>query len=319
MKILVTGASGFVGQAAIERLLAEGWSVRAVVRELPEVAVRRAEVDWCEIGEISVGTNWTEPLTHCDAVLHLAARVHVLSELENSDLDAYRRTNVAATACLASAAAATGVRRFLFLSSLKVNGEERSRPYDESDTPAPSDPYAISKWDAEESLRRIATATGMEVVVLRPPLVYGPNVKANFLNLLKKVDAGVPLPFASISNRRSLIYVGNLVDAIALCLTAPAASGKIYLVRDGQDVSTPELVCAMANALQRPARLLPCPLSLLHLAGRVLGRGAAISRLLGSLLVDDQCIRRELHWAPPYTLDQGMRETANWFRNKEGR
>jgi nucleoside-diphosphate-sugar epimerase len=211
------------------------------------------------------------------------------------------------------------VRRFLFLSSLKVNGEGRSHPYDEDATPVPSDPYAISKWEAEEALRQVAATTGMEVVILRPPLVYGPGVKANFLRLLQTVNSGIPLPFSSIANQRSLIYLGNLVDAIVSCLGAPAAAGQTYLVSDGQDVSTPDLVRAMALALQRPARLLPCPISLLRLAGRALGREAAIDRLVGTLQVNSLRIRADLSWTPPYTLAQGMQETANWFRTKADR
>lgn len=316
--VLVTGATGFVGQAAIERLLANGFEVRAVVRELPSCADRHVKVDWRRIAEISDETDWTEIVSGCDAILHLAARVHVMSEHLSSPLDAYRRTNVAATRCLARAAATAGVRRFLFLSSLKVNGEGRERAYDECDTPSPSDPYAVSKWEAEEELRRIAAATGMDVVILRPPLVYGPGVKANFLRLLQTVSSGMPLPFDSISNRRSLIFLGNLVDAIEVCLSAPAASGQTYLVSDGEDVSTPDLVRAMAFALQRPARLLPCPTILLRMAGKALRQEGTIDRLVGTLQVNSQRIRHELQWTPPYSLAQGMQETANWFRSEIG-
>lgn len=325
-RVLVTGATGFVGRAALERLRADGWLVRAAVRELPVLADRNASVDWRRIGDLGdlgdlgdmgrTGSDaaWRELVADCDAVLHLAARVHVMNEdAAGSPLDAYRRSNVAATLALANAAAEAGVRRFLFLSSLKVNGVGRSRPYDESDAPAPADPYAVSKWEAEQALQRVSAATGMEVTILRPPLVYGPGVKANFLRLLRAVNSGLPLPLASIANRRSLIFLGNLVDAIALCLSAPAAAGRTYLVSDGDDLSTPDLVRAVAQALQRPARLLPCPESLLRLAGRVFGREAAIDRLLGSLPVDSRRIRRELHWLPPYSPAQGLRESADWF------
>lgn len=318
-RVLVTGASGFVGQAAIERLIADGWDVCAAVRELPPFADHHEGLEWRRIGDLDGEIDWAELVLGCDAVLHLAARVHVISEYAASPLEAYRRVNVAATRCLAAAAANAGVRRFLFLSSLKVNGEGCSRPYDESDTPAPSGPYAISKWEAEEVLRQVAAATGMEVVILRPPLVYGPGVKANFLRLLQTVNSGIPLPFGLIANQRSLIYLGNLTDAIVFHLGAPAAERQTYLVSDGQDVSTPDLVRALALALQRPARLLPCPVSLLRLAGRVLGQEAAIDRLVGTLQVNSKRIRGELSWTPPYTLAQGMQETANWFRSKAKR
>lgn len=316
--VLVTGATGFVGRAAVERLLADGWEVRAAVRALPAIADRLSKVDWRRIGEIDSETDWAELLVGCDAVLHLAARVHILTEPASSPLNTYRRSNVAATHCLASAAAEAGIRRFVFMSSLKVNGEGRRRPYDEGDKPAPSDPYAISKWEAEEEVRRIAVLTGMEVVILRPPLVYGPGVKANFLRLLQIVNSGVPLPLASISNQRSLLFLGNLVDAIALCLCAPAAAGQTYLLSDGPSVSTPDLIRAMALALKRPVLLMPCPINLLRLAGRLLGREPVIDRLVGTLQVDSARIVRELQWTPPFTLTQGMRETASWFLSRAG-
>lgn len=312
--VLVTGASGFVGRATVKRLRSDGWRVRAVARQLPLADQRGADVDWRQVGDIDGDTDWSGHVAGCDAVVHLAARVHVLRDSTDAPLAAYRRTNVDATRGLAEAAARAGVRRMLFLSSLKVNGEGGDCAYGENDAPAPADAYAISKHEAEVLLQHISAATGMEIVILRPPLVYGPGVKANFLRLLQTVNSGVPLPFASISNRRSLIFLGNLVDAIALCLNAPAAAGNTYLVSDGEDVSTPTLVRAMASALQCPTRLLPCPIGLLHLAGRVFGRQAAIDRVAGSLRVDSQRIRRELQWVAPFTLAQGMEETARWFR-----
>ena len=315
---LVTGASGFVGRATIKRLRSDGWMVRAAVRELPLDDQRDADVDWRRVGDIDGDTDWSGHVAGCDAVVHLAARVHVMSDSTGDPLAAYRRTNVAATRGLAEAAARAGVRRMLFLSSLKVNGEGGDYPYGENDVPLPADAYAVSKHEAEVVLHHISAATGMEVVILRPPLVYGPCVKANFLRLLQTVNSGMPLPLASIHNKRSLIFLGNLVDAIVLCLNAPAAAGNTYLLSDGEDVSTPNLVRAMAFALQRPVRLLPCPMSLLHLAGKVFGRQAAVDRLAGSLQVDSQRIRRELHWVPPFTLAQGMGETARWFRGDVG-
>jgi nucleoside-diphosphate-sugar epimerase len=209
------------------------------------------------------------------------------------------------------------VRRFVFISSIKVNGEERATPYTDADTPAPEDAYALSKWEAEQGLRQIAAETGLEVVILRPPLVYGPGVGANFLALLRAVACGVPLPLGAISNQHSLIYVGNLVDAMLRCIEHPAAAGKTFLVSDSEAVSTPELVRRMAAALGRPARLVALPVPLLRAAATLAGKSALAIRLLDSLSVDDTSIRRDLGWTPPFTLDEGLRETAAWYANRK--
>lgn len=230
----------------------------------------------------------------------------------------YRRVNVDGTVKLARDAAARGVKRFVFLSSVKVHGERISdRPFSEGDIAHPEDAYGISKWEAERALAQIGKDTGMEVVVLRAPLVYGPGVKANFLRLMRLVARGVPLPFASVTNLRSVLYVGNLVDAIIRSLEAPAAAGKTYLVSDGEDVSTPDLIRALAGALQVPARLFPCPVAVLRAAAAVLGRGEEMARLVGSLQVDSSRIRSELGWRPRYSLADGLRETARWFRDAD--
>lgn len=317
--VLVTGATGFVGRATIAHLFSEGWKVRAAVREMPAADMCDVRVDWRRVGAISGETDWTDFVAGCEAVVHLAARVHMMDQQSGSSLEQYRRTNVAATRALAEAAAKGGVRRMLFLSSLKVNGEGRELPYNETDAPAPADYYAVSKCEAEVALHEVAAESGMEVVILRPPLVYGPGVKANFLRLFHSVDAGIPMPIASIANQRSLVYLGNLVDAIAHCLRAPQAAGQTYLVSDGQDVSTPELVRAMARALQRPVRSLPCPVLLLRFLGKVLGREKVIDRLVGSLFVDSTRIRQDLKWVPPFTLDQGLKETADWLRRSSAK
>jgi nucleoside-diphosphate-sugar epimerase len=317
--VLVTGATGFVGRATVERLVSDGWLVRAVARKLPPTDDRDAKVEWISVGEIDNETDWSGHLAGCDAVVHLVARQHLVRNQAGTTLEEYRHTNVAITRAFAEASAKAGVRRMLFLSSLKVNGDERSKPYDEQDIPAPADAYATSKCEAECVLRKISMETSMEMVILRPPLIYGPGVKANFLHLLQTVNFGIPLPLASIPNLRSLLFVGNLVDAIALCLNAPAAAGQTYLLSDGQDVSTADLVRLLARALRRRAYLFPCPTSLLHFAGRLFRREAAIDRLAGSLQVDSQRIQRELHWTPPYTLEQGMEKTASWFRGQTSR
>jgi nucleoside-diphosphate-sugar epimerase len=299
MKVLVTGANGFVGCALVAGLEADGVAVEATTRQ--------------RVGDIDALTDWTAALTGCAAVVHLAARVHVMRDEATNPLAAFRAVNVDGTLNLARQAAAVGVRRFVFLSSIKVNGEGQEEPYREGDTPCPQDPYAISKWEAEQGLHGIAAETGMEVVILRPPLVYGPGVKANFQRLLGAVDKGWPLPLGAVENRRSLLYLGNLVDAIQLCLAHPAAAGQTYLLSDGEDVSSPELVRRLARAMGRRARLLPVPPAWLRLAGRLAGRRAVVDRLLDSLVVDSSRIRRELGWSPPFCLDAGLAETAQHY------
>lgn len=253
-----------------------------------------------------------------DCVVHLAARAHVLDENGTDPLADYRRINVEATRNLAQQAATTGVRRFVFLSSIKVNGETTDeRPFNRDDTPQPLDAYGISKREAEDALRRIGADTGMEIVILRPPLVYGPGVKGNFLRLLRAVAHGMPLPLDSINNRRSLVYIGNLVDAIISCMDVPAAAGKTYLVSDGEDVSTPALVRKLAAALGTPPRLLPCPPALLHFGAALLSKRATVMRLTGSLTVDSSALRQELGWQPRYSLDQGLNATTQWYHQSQ--
>jgi nucleoside-diphosphate-sugar epimerase len=247
-----------------------------------------------------------------DSVVHLAARTHVMRDTAADPLAEYRRINVTGTQALAEAAQAAGVRRFIFLSSIKVNGEGTTlRPYSETDAPCPEDAYGVSKREAELALS--AAAADMETVVLRPPLLYGPGVKGNFLRLMRAIERGMPLPLGSIHNHRSLLYVGNLVDAIMLSLDHPAAAGKTYLVADDEGISTPGLVRAIAAAMHRPARLLPFPPPLLRFAGAITGKSAAVSRLLGSLQIDSSKIRRELGWQPRHTLKEGLRPTAEWY------
>jgi UDP-glucose 4-epimerase len=230
---------------------------------------------------------------------------------EASDpLAEFRNVNTEGTLNLARQAAGAGVRRFVFISTIKVNGEGRDEPYRETDAPAPEDAYAISKWEAEQGLHQIAHDTGLEVVILRPPLVYGPGVKANFLSLLRVIERGWPLPLGAIRNRRSLLYLGNFVDAIRLCVEHPAAAGQTFLIDDGEAVSTPELIRRLAHAMGRPARLLAVPVGWLEFAGALLGRRAAVARLTGSLWVDSSLIRARLGWAPPYSMEAGLAVTV---------
>lgn len=312
MTILVTGANGFVGRALCAALRDAGLRVRGIVRS----PAGNAAVCGCDeiiAGDICGELDWNRALSGIDSVVHLAGRAHVTRDSTPDPLAAYRRVNVDATRRLARAAADCGVRRCVFLSSVKVNGDASQVPFTERDAPRPEDPYGRTKWEAEQALHEIAARSRLEFVILRPPLVYGPGVKGNVLRLMRAIDRGLPLPFASIENQRSLIYVGNLVDAIILSLDHPAAADKTYLLADDDGISTPDLVRSMARALGKPARLLPFPPTLLKLAGRVTGQSDAVSRLLGSLQVDSSQIRRELGWRPRYDLAYGLRETARWY------
>lgn len=304
MKVLVTGATGFVGTALRARLAASGVEVVSAVRRQSGLTFEVVT------GNLNASTEWRSALTGCDAVVHLAARVHVMNDAAQNPLALYRATNTDATLNLARQAAQAGVKRFVFISSIKVNGEGGDAQYRETDMPAPEDAYAISKWEAEQGLQRIAQETGLEVVILRPPLVYGPGVKANFLRLMQMIQKGWPLPLGAIHNCRSLLYLGNFVDAIRLCVEHPAAAGQTFLLDDGQAVSTPELIRAVAKAMGRPARLLAVPPGLLEFAAMLLGKHAAMTRLTGSLYVDSRAIRTRLGWTPPYSMAVGLAETV---------
>ncbi len=267
------------------------------------------------VGDIGPQTDWAGALADCSDVVHLAAHVHVMGGSARDVASDFHRVNVEGSENLARQAARAGVRRFVFLSSVKVNGEDSlQRPFVESDPVMPTDAYAASKAEAERRLRIVASETGMEVVIVRPPLVYGPGVKANFLSLLRTVDSGVPLPFLSISNLRSLVFVGNLVDALCACLTHPAAANRTFFVSDDYDVSTPQLIQGIADALGKKARLFPFPPALLQGAGLLAGRRPQIARLTESLQVDVSSIKTALNWKPPYSLQQGLQRTATWYR-----
>jgi nucleoside-diphosphate-sugar epimerase len=309
MKFLITGANGFVGSALCKELSQKGYAVRAAVRS---ENVRSNDIERTVVGTIDGETDWGKALIGVRVVVHLAARVHVMSDESSDPLAEFRKINVAGTEHLARSAAASGVQRFVYVSSIKVNGEATcaEKKFSELDTPSPQDPYGISKWEAEQALHRVAAETGLEVVIIRPPLVYGAGVKGNFAQMLKVLTKGIPLPLASVDNRRSLVYVGNLVDALILCATHPAAAGQTYLVSDGEDVSTSDLLRQLGTAMGHPAHLFHCPQALLRLAGRLLGKADQIERLLGSLQVDSGKIRRELDWMPPFTLQEGLRLTA---------
>lgn len=314
--VLVTGANGFVGRALCEALLREGWHVRGVVRSAEKAAELPRGVTPAIMPSFESDDEWFDACRDVDTVVHLAARVHVMDEQLPDALMRYRAVNVAGTERLATMAAAAGVRRFVYLSTVKVMGEAGNRPFTENDPPAPADVYALSKYEAELVLRRIEAEAGLEVVILRPPLVYGPDVKANFRTLILAVKRGLPLPLASTQNRRSLIYLGNLVDAIVECVAVPRATGQTYMVSDDDDVSTAELLRRVGVALEKPARLVPFPVPLLRMAGAVFHREDAVDRLVGSFTVDCRKIRTELGWTPPFSMTAGLRVTADWFKEE---
>jgi nucleoside-diphosphate-sugar epimerase len=303
--VLVTGATGFVGAALVRRLLADGRAVRAAVRQTaPGMAPGAEQV---AIGEIGPATDWTRGLAGVDAIVHLAARAHVLRDATPDAYALYSAVNTRGALRLAEAAAAAGVRRFVFLSSARVHGERSTgAPFTETSPLVADDPYGRSKAEAERGLASLASAGKLDPVILRPPLVYGPEARGNFARLVALVARGVPLPFGAVRNRRSLVYVGNLLDAIVTALDHPAAAGQTFMVSDGQDVSTPELIRRIGRALGKPARLVPVPPALLRLGGTLAGRSDDMARLLDDLVVDSTRIRTALAWSPPYTLDQGL-------------
>lgn len=308
---LVTGASGFVGSSVLARLRHAGAPVRGVVRSAVATA-------GCIRGPaLEEGGDWSGPLAGCGVVIHTAGRVHVMRDSATDPLEAYRAANVDGTLHFARQAAEAGVRRFVFLSSIKVNGEETEagRPYAASDAPSPQDAYAISKAEAEVGLRALAAETGMEVVIIRPPLVYGPGVKANFLSLMRALRCQVPLPLGAVlNNRRSLVALDNLVDLTLTCVDHPAVANRTLLVSDGEDLSTADLLRRLAEAMGVPSRLLPVPVSLLYGAATLLGKGGMMHRLCGNLQVDIAETRSVLGWRPPVSVDEGLRRAVEGFR-----
>jgi nucleoside-diphosphate-sugar epimerase len=271
-------------------------------------------IKWIFLHDQSTEGEMQQVLDGVQVVIHLAARVPVIAGHESNQLHDFYRVNTDWTERLARAAVGQGVRRFVYMSSIKVNGEQSLVPFTEADPPNPQDPYGVSKCEAERALATVSSQTGLETVVIRSPLVYGPGVGGNFLQLMNFVRKGIPLPLARVENRRSLIYRGNLVDALIRSAQDDRAAGRTYLVSDGEDLSTPELVRRLAKALALRSCLWPAPLSALQWFGQVVGREAMLERLLGSLQVDSSKIRRELDWHPPFRLDQGIAETATWFR-----
>lgn len=356
-RILVTGANGFIGQSFCAEALRRGFQVRGATRSANDLPVNAEEArrrglqdkgamrsacelpvgtEYAVVGPIDGETDWSDALLGVNVVIHLAARVHVMKDVAADPLAEFLKVNLHGTVNLARQTARASVKRLVYVSSIKVNGEctapiltlspnpspfegEVKNVFTEADMVAPQDSYAVSKWEAEQALHRVMLETGLEVVILRPPLMYGPGVKGNFAQMLAVVAKGIPLPLMSVRNQRSLIYVGNLVDALITCATHPAAAGQTYLVSDGEDVSTPDLLRRLEAAMGVPSRLFPCPPALLRLVGKLAGKSEQIERLLGSLQVDSDKIRRDLNWQPPYSLQQGLQMTAEWYRTKHER
>lgn len=313
-RLLVTGSSGFVGRHLIQQLQGgTDLQVRALVRRLPDVSA--SDVEYVVLPDFSAVSPEHPAVQGVDVVVHLASRVHVMNDTEVDPLAAFRRVNVGHTLALARSAAVAGARRFVFVSSVKVNGEQTApgRPFRETDPSAPVDPYGISKMEAEEALKALALETGLEVVIVRPVLVYGPGVKANFESMMKWLVKRVPLPFGAIRNQRSLVALDNLVSLILTCTTHPAASNQTFLASDGEDVSTTELLRKLGIALDAPTRLIPVPQWVLACGATLLGKKALSQRLCGSLQVDITKARQVLDWQPPLTLEQGLEVTAQHY------
>jgi UDP-glucose 4-epimerase len=314
MKVLVSGANGLIGTALVRVLKSRGHVVVGAVRQKSSIPVGGLADDYIMVGSIDSSTDWTVALQGVDAVVHLAARVHVMNESEADPLGAFRRVNLYGTKRLAEQSVACGVRRFVYLSSIKVNGEKTDKSsFSADDEPHPADPYAVSKAEAESWLRSLSKDTDMEVMIVRPPLVYGPGVGGNFLRLMKLVERSIPLPLASIKNERSMVSLDNICDFLAHCLEHHKTVENVFLVSDSVDWSTPMLIRSIARHMGVSAPLFPVPPFLLRLAGSISRQSGVINRLCDSLKVDITRTRQLLDWNPPQTPDDGVRRTVDWY------
>ena len=302
LSILITGSSGFIGSGLVKQLTKLDLQMTAVVRQA-------WQPNSVSVGEIDASTDWSEVIQGHSCVIHTAARVHVMQDSSDDPLAAFRAVNVDGTLNLARQAAAAGVKRFIFISSIKVNGEftAAGKPFTAEDEPSPQDPYGQSKFEAEQGLIKLAKETGLEVVIIRPPLVYGPGVKGNFANMMRWIEKGVPLPLGCIQNQRSLIALDNLIDLIITCIDHPAAANQVFLASDGQDLSTTALLHEVAHVMNKPCRLLLIPPALLNFAAKITGKQAVAQRLLASLQVDISKNEALLGWKPPISVTEGLR------------
>ena len=315
-KVLITGANGFLGKEVTKILVKQGFGVRCAFRQAKHPEFVNVLYESCLVGDIDITTKWQQALQNIDTVIHLAARVHVMKETEMDPLLEFRKINVEGTKRLASQAAAAGVKRLIFISSVKVNGEKTLEgPFTEESTPKPCDPYGISKWEAEQELQRCSEKTGLELVIIRPPLIYGPGVGGNFLRLLNWVNKGFPLPLKRVNNARSLANVGNVADFILLCVKHNQAAGHTFFVTDGKDMSTSELINQLAEIMNRPSRSFSFPSGLIRTMAHLMGKGAEVERLLGSLQIDDSKARELLGWKSPVSVKEGLSQTVDWYKN----
>ena len=317
LNTLITGSTGFIGQALICQLEAQNFEFTAAIRNASNCLP--SNIQQLQVGDLLPDTDWENALSDVDVVIHLAARVHIMNDTNIDPLTEFQKVNTLGTLNLARQASNAGVSRFIFLSSIKVNGESTSagNPFLAEDTHIPNDPYGLSKYEAEQGLREISIQTGMEVVIIRPPLVYGPDVKANFLSMMHWVHKGVPLPLGAIHNQRSLVALDNLVDLITTCIDHPAAANQTFLVSDDEDISTTELLKRMAKALGKPSRLIPIPSILIRLGAILLGKRDIAQRLCGSLQVDINHTKNTLNWKPPISVDAALQKTAQAYLNKK--
>ena len=312
-RLLITGSNGFIGKALCLEAVNRRFAVRGITRNAYDFSSigKAIDIENTFLGDIDANTDWNSALMNCDVVIHLAARVHVMREVADDPLLEFRRLNTAATEHLGRCAAASGVRRVVYVSSIGVNGliTEGNTKFSEEDNANPHNAYALSKWEAEQALQRVALETGLEVVILRPPLVYGLGAPGNFAQMLRLVELGIPLPLANIKNNRDLLYVGNLVDALITCATHPLAANNTYLVSDGEAVSTPEILRGLAKELGVSSWVLPFPIGILRLLADMFGRTDQVDRLVSSLQIDSTKIRDHLGWMPPFSLQQGFSKT----------
>ena len=313
-KILITGATGFIGRALFENLNSKKKYLVHLSTRINQEKLFQG-VKTFNTGEIDFNTNWKDALDGVDCIVHCAARAHMTEKKQTVSFNAYRKINVDGTRNLANQAVAIGIKRFIFLSSIKVNGEGKiaSKSFKYNDIPQPTDAYGISKWEAEQALLEISKQTGLEVVIIRPPLVYGEGVKGNFLRLLDLVYKQMPLPFAKINNLRSFIALDSLIDLIICCIDHPKARGKTFLVSDGEDLSTLDLIRKLSKFMNKSPRLFQVPQLIIQLIGRLVGKSSEVKRLLGSLRVDNSYTREILGWSPTLSLDESLEKTVRWY------